>query len=537
MRYGAGVKHVLICAVLGSVVAAQQSREPSLSISELFTDNMIVQRGQPLTLFGHGVPGSQLEITFAGETMKTGVSKSGIWIVGMGAKAVDQKVHEVVVSDDKKNRLALRNVMIGDVWIVAGQSNMSRPANGDQIKTANYPNLRFFNSSGRTPRKRRLDWPTGWTVCTPAGIKVAGDHWRDPKDPGRVTIRAFSEVGYVFGRTIHKALGVPVGLIQVSAGGSKATDWIPVAGIEEMYPFDEPVQAAKHKPGLLYHIRMRRLTFLNVKGAIWYQGEDDGRNLEYHHDLQRLIKAWRGLFRRVDMPFYMAQIGATSYASGMLAVYEAQQRVMNTVPSTGVAFSNDIYEDHLDRLAARSATITNKKSLERHEQSIAGQRKRLFRTDKETGWPLHGMSNPHPPNKELVATRLGRIALSETYGRDLGPVFGPMLESARIEGDKVIVKFKHVGDGLRSRDGQPLTWFEISANERRPGKGKRNYAFVRAQATITGKDTIELRAEGLKKPRYARFSWHMYARNNLVNSAGLPAFPFRTEKTADPRKR
>jgi sialate O-acetylesterase len=529
------MKHILILVVFCTVAAAQTE---GLRFARVFTDNMVLQQERSLSFWGRGTPGTKVRVDIGSRNGNTVVLGDGRWSVATSGLKADNKPLTVILREGDQIVATLKNVMMGEVWIVAGQSNMSRPANGKQMDQANYPNLRLFNSSGYTPRESELDWPTGWTVCTPESIKNAGDHWRDPKDSKKVKIRAFSEVGYVFGRTIHEALKIPVGLIQLSAGGSTAKDWTPVPGIEKKYPFGQPAAPTKHKPGLLFHIRMRPLRAYEVRGAVWYQGEDDGRNLKYNEDLKKLIASWRK-FNTPTMPFFMAQIGATSYASGMLAVYEAQQWVMDNVPHTGIAGSNDIYEKHIAALDAQAKAITKPAILERHRKHVAGQRKRLIRVDAETGWPLHGMSNPHPPNKELIAKRLGMIALRETYEKISVPVYGPMYDSSWIDGDKIVVKFKHVGDGLKTGDGNPLNWFEISENKRRLTKRKRGapYAFVKAVATITAKDTIEIRADGVEKPRFVRFAWHMYARHNLVNSAGLPASPFRTERTADPRKR
>jgi sialate O-acetylesterase len=193
------------------------------------------------------------------------------------------------------------------------------------------------------------------------------------------------------------------------------------------------------------------------------------------------------------MPFYFAQIAATTYAGGMLGVWEGQAKVLRTVPHTGLAASNDIYDG-----------TPNKDFAER--------------TDPGTGWPLAGGGNPHPTNRPLVARRLADIALAETYGRTGPPVFGPMLRSHRIEGPRVIVEFDHAAGGLRTRDGKDPDWFELHDGTR----------WVKATARIAAPDRIELAAEGVAAPTGVRFGWHALARWNLTNDAKLPALPFRS---------
>ena len=146
-------------------------------------------------------------------------------------------------------------------------------------------------------------------------------------------------------------------------------------------------------------------------------------------------------------------------------------------------------------------------------------------------------SNPHPPNKHIVAKRLADIALKQTYKQIDREVLGPTFAGTKIQGGTIAVNFKHAGGGLVSDDGEALNWFEISDGSHRDGKERAPFTYKKAVATIVAKDTIEVRAASVDKPRYLRFAWHMYARNNLVNSAGLPAFPFRTDPYRDPRKR
>ena len=375
---------------------------------------------------------------------------------------------------------------------------MGRPVTGEQVRSADYPGIRLFNISGNTPRKEGISDTFGWAVCSPEIIARAGD---GSQEKGR---RGFSEVAYVFGRRIHVELGVPVGLVQMNCGGSTAKDWTPTPGVAQSLSYDQPMQRLTHSPGVLYEVRMRGMVPYTARGVVWYQGEDDGRNRQYAEDFSSMIAAWRRLFGRADLPFYFAQIAQTTYASGMLGVWEAQQWVMENVPHTGLAVSNDIYD------GTKNGGF-------------------IQRIDEKTGLPIAGGGNPHPTGKDKIAERLARIALTRTYGKEHGVIFGPMFDSHQIQGDRILVKFKHTGSGLNTNDGAGPNWFEISDGT----VDRRRTVYVQARAKIVESDTVAVWAEGIKQPKHVRFGWHPLARFNLINEEGLPAVSFRTDN--DPR--
>jgi len=370
---------------------------------------------------------------------------------------------------------------------------MGRAVTGEQMKTADLPLIRLFGSDGNTPTAEGIDDTVGWLVCTPESIRTAGNGSREKRRP-------FTEVGFVFGRRLHMELGVPIGLFQMNCGGSTAKDWTPTEGAADELTLGEPVKPLTHKAGRLYEVRMRGTVPMTVRGVVWYQGEDDGRNSRYAEDFAAMIAAWRRLYRDPNLPFAFAQIAQTTYASGMLRVWEAQQHVMHTVPHTGMAVSNDIY------VGTKNGGFKQ-------------------RTDEKSGLPIAGGGNPHPTGKDKIAERLARIALHETYGKDQGVIYGPMYRAHQVAGDKVRVTFQHVGSGLKTVDDAAPNWFEIS-----DGTEDRNVlVYQRAQAKIVGKDTVEVWADGVAAPKHVRFGWHPLARFNLANEEGLPAVSFRTD--------
>ncbi len=468
-----------------------------LRLPKVFTDHMVLQQELPIAVWGWAVSDAKVSVALNDKIATTTADKQGKWRVDLPSMEADGDVHSLVVtSGDQK--IECKDVLLGEVWICGGQSNMGRPVTGDQVKAADHPTIRLFNISGGTPREDGIDDTFGWAVCTPEAIAQAGD---GTQEKGR---RGFTEVGYVFGRRIHQQLDVPVGLIQMNCGGSTAKDWTPTAGVAKSLTIGEPMKRLTHTPGVLYEVRMRGIVPFTTRGVVWYQGEDDGRNKDYAKDFSEMIAAWRQLFKRDDLPFYFAQIAQTTYASGMLGVWESQQWVMENVPHTGLAVANDIYD---------------------------GTKNGGFvpRVDKTTGMPIAGGGNPHPTGKDKIAERLARIALAQTYKREQGVIFGPMHDSHRAVDGKMLITLKHVGSGLKTTDGKAPNWFEISDGT----QDRRRTIYVRAQAKIVSNNTIEVWADGVDAPKHVRFGWHPLARFNLINTEGLPAVSFRSDD--DPR--
>jgi sialate O-acetylesterase len=298
-------------------------------------------------------------------------------------------------------------------------------------------------------------------------------------------------------------------LVKVSIGGSIMAAWMPHEACERDFPFGEemPVTAngIKRYPGALYHLLVRPVTPLSVRGVIWFQGESDADNPEFAKQLREMITIWRKAFDDPDMHFYMVQLSPSSFRGGMLGAWEAQRKVAAALPNCGIAVTNDIY---LDKLRS---------------------------SDPETAWPLQGHENPHPPNHDIIARRLANICLQKVYAKTTKESCGPMYRSHEIKGDKVIVTFDNAGAGLKSAAGEALNWFEVSDGSRRSEAGP--YVYVKADARVIGKNQIEVHSPGVAAPKFVRFSWHMFARNNLVNSEDLPASAFRTDDYKDPRAR
>ena len=359
----------------------------------------------------------------------------------------------------------------------------------------------------------------GWTPATADAVAALGEvgkkrHWHSRWRPG------FTEVGYVFGRQLHKELKVPVGLIMCAYGGSQVQSWTPNEGVEKKYPFGVEAKEAwlAHRPGFLYRTMVHGMVPLSIRGVVWYQGENDGRAGPYIYadHMNKWIESWRKQWGRKDMPFYFVQIAQTSYASGMLRVWQSQAWVAR--------------QHSAHRLGHQQRPAGQKPSHRR------GQHQHESRRRPGTGFPLAGRSNPHPSNKHIVAKRLADMALAKTYGKIDREVFPPIYDSHEVKGDRILVKFKNIGSGLTTDDGKPVNWFEISDGVNK-GEGRAAKPdYVPAEAKIVGKDTVELTSPRVNNPKSVRFAWHHYARHNLYNKEGLPAISFRTDGPQGPKK-
>ncbi len=410
--------------------------------------------------------------------------------------------------------------MIGEVWLCSGQSNMemgvgvSRDAKAE-IAAADYPGIRLLKVAKSWKPVPQEDIGGEWKVCTPATVADTG--WG-----------GFSACAYYFGRELHKKLGVAVGLIDSSWGGTCIQTWTPPEGFAavpalkqeyELVQLGDP-RAPAHQQRLeqvlqeterwlaaarkalternlvppmptypaelqpphdvqnataLYNGQIHPLKPFGLRGAIWYQGESNsGEGMLYAERMKALIGGWRQVWGEGDFPFYFVQIAPFDYHRDpeITAEFWEAQAAAQAVPNTGMAVITDIGD----------------------------------------------LKDIHPKNKQEVGRRLALWALAKTYGQDKLVYSGPVFKAMTIEGDKLRLSFDQVGGGLASRDGQPLNWFEvIDADEG---------GFVKAEARIDG-STVVLSAPNVKHPVAMRFAWSSMAEPNLMNAEGLPAGAFR----------
>jgi sialate O-acetylesterase len=504
--------------VIGLLLAASAE----VQLPAVLGDHMVVQQGKPVAVWGWAGKCEPVTVRFNGQEKKVTAGIDGKWRVVFDPLEAGGAPLELVVRGAKSPEVVVKDILVGEVWLCSGQSNMEMamgwlPNPVPEILRADHPAMRLFLVPKHTAARPRDDVDATWKPCTPDSV------W------------SFSAVAYYFGLELHKRLGVPVGLIESAWGGTDIEPWTPPAGFaampevrslldkqEERYaefrgslgkvlpawetwaresrkalaakaplppepelpanPYDDP-----QAPTTLYNGMIHALTPFPIRGAIWYQGENNRNDgLLYEKKMEALIRGWREVWRLGDFPFYYVQLAPYNYAynretpSGDIPdflrlplIWEAQRNALR-LPNTGMAVIADI------------ATL----------------------------------NDIHPTDKRDVGYRLSLWARARTYGEKTLVCSGPLYKSMTVDGNLARLFFDHVGGGLISNDGQPLRWFEVAGEDR---------TFYKAEAEVAG-DTVVVWSSRVPSPKAVRFGWHQLAVPNLANKEGLPASPFRTDR-------
>lgn len=490
----------------------------NVTLPDVLGDSMVLQRELKVPIWGTAQPGEAVTVTFAGQKRDTVADAQGRWTVYLAAMKANATPATMVVRG--QNRVELTDILVGEVWLVSGQSNMqltlSQTDDGDQaIAAANHPQLRLFNVSRQVAFKHAPPPLGTWKVCTPDSVKE------------------FSAAGYYFGVELHRSLNVPVALINSSYGGSQAEAWTPIEYLNarpELRPTVErkklwdaeretvrrdyaeairnwtteadrsKVAGARPSPSpsvpdalreyrvasSIYDGMIQPLAPFGLRGFIWYQGEsNEARAQQYGLLLPTMIRAWRDLWRRPDLPFGIVQLPNYHAAYNepidqpWSHIREAQRRTAESTRATGLIVTIDI--------------------------GMAG--------------------DIHPRNKLDVGRRMARWALARVYNQSLTPG-GPRFATAKVSGHRMIVSFRDVGTGLRLRAGDRLSEFAIAGGDHR---------WIWANARIVGKDRVEVWSEAVPHPIAVRYAFNDNPANpNLTNETGIPAGPFRSDNWPGP---
>jgi len=483
-----------------------------IKLPAVIGDNMVLQQGGKVSIWGWAEPGEEVTVGVSWHSMKWAVTadEDGKWSFQMNAPKAGGPYEMTLTA---KNSITIKNILVGEVWVGSGQSNMqwtvSNSANAEQeIAEANYPKIRLFYVTRKVAETPQSDCEGSWVECSPE------------------TVPGFSAVAYYFGRHLHKELDVPVGLIHTSWGGTPAEAWtrrevleanpdaMPIlkryADAVAKYPqameeyeqklaeWKEAVAKAKsegknaprrprepfgpgnpHSPAGLYNAMISPLIPYGIQGAIWYQGESNaGRAYQYRTLFPDMIENWRKDWGCGEFPFLFVQLANFMKTkpepdeSAWAELREAQLMTLK-LPNTGMAVIIDIGE----------------------------------------------ADDIHPKNKQDVGKRLALWALAETYGKKL-VYSGPIYKSMKVDGSSIVLSFDHVGGGLTAKDDEQLKGFAIAGADKK---------FVWADAQIDG-DTVVVSSEKVSEPAAVRYAWADNPVCNLYNAEDLPASPFRTDK-------
>jgi sialate O-acetylesterase len=505
--------------VVLAVLAMGISSFAELKLGSVFSDGMVLQRDQKVAVWGWTDPGAKVTVSFAGKERKAVAGSDGKFMVRL-KKMKASAVPQVLTVKSSGGSIEIKNVLVGEVWLCSGQSNMAMAVSkadnlAKEQASANHPLIRMFITERGISLKPLNDCSGSWNVCTPE------------------TVGRFSAAAYFFGREIQQELNVPVGLIHTSWGGTRIEAWSSMASLEQfpsvvksrdgqdlraesfteeraekvyataLVNWNAAVEVAKadgkkgpkkpkkginphtsqNYPANLYNAMINPFVPYGIRGAIWYQGEANSHSaveaMLYRDLLENLATEWREDWG-TDFPFYAVQLPNFKKAqtlpveeSDWALIRESFLKFHKEVPNAGIAIAIDV-----------------------------------------------GMENNiHPTNKQAVGYRLAQQALAKTYKKNVVPG-GPIYTSVKKDGNKMVISFDDIGSGLVEQGGTPLKTFAIAGADQQ---------FVEAQAVIVD-DSVIVSAGEIIDPVAVRYAW---ADNpvgcNLFNKEGFPASPFRTD--------
>ncbi len=526
------MKHLstIVLVTIFSISFAAAAKPPTVSLPAIFGDNMVLQRNCPVPVWGAAAPGETVTVEFAGQKASVTADAAGKWKTTLKPMPANSKPTVLTVRGSS-NTVSIKNIVVGDVWICSGQSNMAWSVKislqaKKEVSTANFPLIRHIKVPCRASDRPLVNFRGKWQKCSPQ------------------TVGNFTAAGYFFARRLYQELNVPIGLINTTWGGTRIEPWIPQIGfarikqqkfaanilkrLESADPTTVAGKAAFNKsianveawadkakadvaagklppalptvpsignkhtyPACLYRGMVAPLVPYAIRGVIWYQGESNGNEgVSYYHKKRALVGSWRQVWGQGDFPFYWVQLAnfrtdkkTPAGGDGFAKTRDAQRKALD-IPKTGMAVIIDI-----------GAT-----------------------------------RDIHPKNKQDVGARLAQLALSKEYGKKIVPN-GPLYKGYKIEDGKIRVSFDNVGGGLivgkkvglaptQAVPGGKLARFAICGADKK---------WAWADAVIDG-ESVLVSSPNVPNPVAVRYA---YSGNplgaNLYNKEGIPASPFRTD--------
>lgn len=458
------------------------SLQANITLPSFFSDGMVLQQQTDAAIWGWAKANSTVQVTPSWNKKKytTTAGSDGKWKLKVATPAAGGP-YEITISDGSP--VTIKNILIGEVWLCSGQSNMEMPMKGYRDQPILGSNDAVFNSANDQVRL----YTVPRSVKTIAQDSTKNSNW---KIAGPETVSNFSAVAYHFGKILQERLKVPVGLINISYGGSSAEAWMSPEALKVFPELVVPAVADSSKvnnrtPTTLYNGMLKPFIGYAIKGCLWYQGEsNNGRPEQYEKLFPAMIKQWRGECGQGDFPFYFAQIAPYNYRNGANAtsapdlknnsafLRDAQRKALPAIPNGGMVVLMDNGEEF----------------------------------------------NIHPADKATVGKRFSYLALSATYQEKGYAYQSPLFDSLLIKGNIATIKFKNVPNGLTSY-GKPLTQFEVAGSDK---------VFRPATANIRN-GTIVVSSPLVPEPVAVRYAFRDFIVGELFSTEGYPASSFRTD--------
>jgi len=477
---------IWFCLLAALILLPTKWAVADITLPKFFSDHMVLQQESLFPVWGTAEPNQALVIRFNGTETKAVAGDDGKFSVSIDTPTAGGPYSLEVEDQNQTNKVVLTDVMVGDVWLCAGQTNMGLPvsaalnAETEIAQSKKHTTIRLFSLEKIAATQRAEDVATllPWANCSPESVKD------------------FSAVAYFFGRELGKSLDkTPIGLIDASVDGSTCEAWCSEQSLKadtSLAPLlshwkenDDP--EAPNRPGSLFNGMIAPLSVYPVKGIVWYQGETNvGRGKQYGNLLKSLIGDWRQHFSSAELPFYFVQIAPFRYSNfsseALPELWDAQLQTLKTVQGTAMVPTMDV-----------------------------GVADEMF-----------------PKNKQVIGQRLAKLALAKTYQKaeteppaeKPAPVTGPIYEAIAYREGKIRVTFREVGSGLKFIGEPPHGSFTVCGADE---------VFHPAVATLIGPASVELTSDQVEAPKAVRYCWDDSAKPSLANSADLPAFPFRTD--------
>ncbi|MBC8325332.1 MAG: sialate O-acetylesterase [Verrucomicrobia subdivision 3 bacterium] len=458
--------------LLGLVAFAARA---DVKLPAIFSDHMVLQRGAVAPIWGWADAGETVTVQFAGQSKIATADKHGQWRVRLDA--INDATVKGALTVKGNNTLTIKDVLVGEVWLASGQSNMAMTVGrcrdaAKEKAAAKFPAIRMFTTQRSAHLEPQIDCTGAWAVCAPE------------------TVYGFSGTAYFFARALHKKLNVPVGIVHSSWGGTAVEAWTSIdvqTGDKKLAPvfaqWKGKPKADRNKPANLFNGMIAPILPYGIRGAIWYQGERNARTVDtsklYAHQLPMLINNWRRRWGQGDFPFLWVQL--------------PNFKTRNDDPNAVSAWA------HMRESMARTLALPN--------------------TGMATAIDIGEAKDIHPKNKQDAGTRLANWALAEFYGKADVTATGPMYASHQIKGNTVTVQFKHAV-GLQAKEARVVTGFALAGADKK---------FHWATATVNEDGAVEVSCDAVKKPVAVRYGWGDNPDCNLVNQVKLPAAPFRTD--------